>query len=281
MSRRGRRSRRQVATHRHARPARRKRRAWKALLVVAAAATAVVAAPARLDDTAPRFSEVRHVMGTLSAPVPGDDAHRIERQHLVASRSAIRQIPAAVPSVPNRASGRLELVPLPRVKRTGGRIVTYTLEIERGLPIAAGDTARTVAGILADRRGWRTARGVQFVPVTARAARGGAKVDVRITLASPALADRLCAPLETERELSCWQRGRAVLNARRWMTGAKTYALDVEAYRIYLINHEVGHGIGRHHVGCPGAGRRAPVMVQQSKTLDGCTPWPWPTGAAT
>ena len=36
------------------------------------------------------------------------------------------------------------------------------------------------------------------------------------------------------------------------------------------------HGLGHGHVQCPRAGARAPIMVQQTKGLDGCAAWPWP-----
>ncbi|MEP7333809.1 MAG: DUF3152 domain-containing protein, partial [Terracoccus sp.] len=51
---------------------------------------------------------------------------------------------------------------------------------------------------------------------------------------------------------------------------------DVASYRIYLVNHEVGHGIGHGHLQCAGKGTPAPVMMQQTYGLDGCTAWPWP-----
>jgi hypothetical protein len=43
-----------------------------------------------------------------------------------------------------------------------------------------------------------------------------------------------------------------------------------------VVNHETGHWLGHGHLGCGGAGRLAPVMMQQSKGLDGCKHNPWP-----
>ena len=45
-----------------------------------------------------------------------------------------------------------------------------------------------------------------------------------------------------------------------------------------LVNHEVGHLLHLHHPDpqCPGKGLPAPVMTQQSTTLDGCLANPWP-----
>jgi hypothetical protein len=43
-----------------------------------------------------------------------------------------------------------------------------------------------------------------------------------------------------------------------------------------VIDHETGHWIGFGHSYCSGAGRLAPVMMQQSKGLLGCATNPWP-----
>ena len=158
-------------------------------------------------------------------------------------------------------------------------MVRYTVEMEGGLGVDAGQVARTVRSVLLDDRGWQREDGVRFVNVSPSQAARGAAVDIRITLASPALTDRLCHPLRTLSQVSCWNGTRSVLNLRRWSLGDDSYAKDVARYRVYQVNHEVGHGLGHGHRSCPAPGRRAPVMVQQTLSLQGCKPWPYPTGA--
>ncbi|WP_235508485.1 MULTISPECIES: DUF3152 domain-containing protein [unclassified Terrabacter] len=179
-------------------------------------------------------------------------------------------------------SGRFTVVAMPaaalRPVPTSGRTVRYTVELEGGLDIKAADLATTVGSVLTDPRGWQAKDGVRFVNVSpAAAAKGGATIDLRITLASPDTTDRLCAPLQTRGQVSCHNSGRVVLNLRRWVLGAEAYGSDIAGYRTYLVNHEVGHGIGHAHAYCGGPGRVAPVMMQQTYGLKGCTAWPWPT----
>ena len=178
-------------------------------------------------------------------------------------------------------TGRFTVLAMPaaalRPAPASGRTVRYTVELEGGLDIRAEDFATTVGTVLTDPRGWQAKDGVRFVNVPPAAATKGDVVDLRITLASPDTTDRLCAPLQTRGQVSCHNSGRVVLNLRRWVLGAEAYGSDVTGYRTYLVNHEVGHGIGHAHAYCGGKGKVAPVMMQQTYGLKGCTAWPWPT----
>ena len=150
-----------------------------------------------------------------------------------------------------------------------GRLIRYTVEVEGGLPYAAAGIALDVDTTLADPRSWTGGREYAFQ----RTAGYG---DVRVLLASPETTDQLCAPLRTRGEASCRNGDLVVINARRWAYGIEAYGDDLAAYRHYVVNHEMGHAIGFGHVDCPGPGETAPVMLQQTYGLRGCTPNPWP-----
>ncbi|WP_049570143.1 DUF3152 domain-containing protein [Nonomuraea sp. SBT364] len=174
--------------------------------------------------------------------------------------------PGEAVAVPRSASGRYEVVGGSEAARSGpGEAVRYLVEVERGLPFDGRAFAAQVHRTLNDRRGWTRFR---------RVARG--PVRLRVALSSPRLTDRRCRPLRTGGHLSCWNGTRSVINALRWARGVPQYGGDLAAYRHYLISHEVGHALGHRHRACPGPGRLAPVMVQQSKSLGRCRPNPWP-----
>ncbi|NRQ39424.1 DUF3152 domain-containing protein [Nonomuraea sp. NN258] len=169
--------------------------------------------------------------------------------------------------VPHAASGRYAVVGGHAAARPGRgeTAIRYLVEVEDGLPFDAEEFAADVHRTLNDPRGWAPFRRVDHGPVR-----------VRVALSSPATTDRECRPLRTGGDLSCWNGRRSVINALRWATGVPQYEGDLAAYREYLISHEVGHGLGHRHASCPGSGRPAPVMAQQSKSLGRCRPNPWP-----
>ncbi|MFG1705700.1 DUF3152 domain-containing protein [Nonomuraea sp. M3C6] len=168
--------------------------------------------------------------------------------------------------VPFAASGRYAVVPGGAPARPGrGSVVRYLVEVERGLPFDPGEFAAAVHRTLNDVRGWARFQRVDHGPVR-----------VRVALSSPRLTIRQCRPLRTGGTLSCWNGTRSVINALRWAKGVPQYGGDLAAYRNYVISHEVGHSLGHSHRPCPGPGRLAPVMTQQSKSLGRCRPNPWP-----
>jgi hypothetical protein len=183
-------------------------------------------------------------------------------------------------AIPQHGTGQIHVVAVPKVDNPAtGRDVRYTVEVEGGLGVDEAEVASTVQAILLDKNGWQGVDHIRFVNVAPQQAAAGAKVDVRVTLASPGLTDKLCLPMKTMSQVSCWNGERSVLNFKRWALGDDSYGDDVARYRIYQVNHEVGHGIGHLHKQCPAKGKRAPVMVQQTLSLGGCTPWPYPSGA--
>jgi hypothetical protein len=154
-----------------------------------------------------------------------------------------------------------------------GQVIRYTIEVQRALRKRAQVFVATTARVLGnERRGW-----------TALGARKLKRIDdprrahIRLLLAKPSLVDRLCARggAYTRGIYSCWNHEFAALNLWRWRTGADGFG-SIGQYRKYLINHEFGHGLGYGHVRCSRAGRKAPLMEQQSISLRGCRANGWP-----
>ncbi|OEV05933.1 DUF3152 domain-containing protein [Streptomyces oceani] len=161
-------------------------------------------------------------------------------------------------------------------------VVRYRVDVEKDLPLDAELFAKAVHTTLNDDRSWSRGgqRGFERV--------ASGQADFVITLASPGTTGEWCAKSgldTTEQTVSCDSAAtqRIMINAYRWAQGSRTFGDDlIRKYREMLINHEVGHRLGRDHEYCGGEGERAPVMMQQTKTLttDGvsCRPnaWPYP-----
>lgn len=181
------------------------------------------------------------------------------------------------PSRPNitKSSGVLRVVPgsakANRPASSGVRTIRYRLEIEQGLSFNGRSVAVNVHSTLTDSRGWQRLEGVRFIRTDKSDA------DLRIIVATPTLTDKLCRPLVTGGEVSCRVEDRVVLNAKRWAYAVPAYARAIDSYRSYVVNHEVGHALGFGHAKCDGPGRPAPVMMQQTKGMQGCRPNPWPS----
>lgn len=127
-----------------------------------------------------------------------------------------------------------------------------------------------VADILDDPRGWR-ADGIEFNEVES-----GAPMTIYLANAEtlPSFSSHCSA------NWSCRAGANVVINQSRWENATDTWnaqpGTSLSGYRHMVVNHEVGHWLGLSHPGCGGAGQKAPLMMQQSKGLNGCEPNPWP-----
>ena len=236
-------------------------RSARAVLTVAAAAAALVTGCTQQQS--PSAASAGTPSSSTPSSTPSSPAAR------TAPTPSATPAPSPTPVV-ETGDGRLTVVPGRGAVSGPGEAAPYVVEVEGGLGVDAAAFAREVEQVLADARSWGGGgrRALQRVD--------GGDVAFRVALTSPATTDRLCSPLDTNGYFSCGTRGRAVLNAARWLTGANAYPGPLPAYRQYLVNHEVGHLFGHGHEPCPGPGRPAPVMMQQTKGLDGCTPVSWP-----
>lgn len=150
-----------------------------------------------------------------------------------------------------------------------GELLRYRVAVERNISgIDVDQFAATVSGTLADPRSW-TASGTRRLQRVGP----GDRADFTIYLATPATRDQLCAD-GYDRYTSCRNGNSVVLNVDRWAHAVPQY--DLETYRTYMVNHETGHRLGYGHDTCPGKGKPAPVMQQQTLGLHGCVPNPWP-----
>ncbi len=149
------------------------------------------------------------------------------------------------------------------------RIITYEV---RGLDNGSDleQFAAQAAETYADPRGWSLGGAVAFVRVPS----GGS---FTLWLAAPARVPGFGSPCSSL--YSCRQGRNVIINEARWLSGSPAWnasGASLRDYRHMVVNHETGHWISFGHAFCSGAGRPAPVMQQQTISLQGCAPNPWP-----
>ncbi|MER7700047.1 DUF3152 domain-containing protein [Streptomyces sp. NPDC096095] len=156
-----------------------------------------------------------------------------------------------------------------------GKGSAYRVEVEDGTGVDPDRAAAAVAAVLADARGWSHGGERAFRQV----ADGSAGLVIKI--ATPATTDRLCGAygLDTGGEVNCRGGEKVMVNLKRWLLGSPQFDGPVAEYRALIVNHEVGHWLGRGHETCPGKGRPAPAMMQQIHGLKGCVANAWPYDA--
>lgn len=250
-----------------------------ALCAVGSGPAAAVPAPAVLSATlsapASPVGRAVAVSGAVTPAVPGEVVtlwrYRAGRWHGVARQAqtatgTFRFVVA--PDAPGWWSYSVTSGPLAKglPKLDVSRVFTYSVTTRGQVGGEGAGFAAAVAAVYADPRGWP--RGHRRF---AQVATGG---DFTVVLAQASLVpsySRGCSAL-----YSCRVGRNVILNADRWRSGARAFPGSLAQYRQMALNHETGHWLGLGHASCPGRGRPAPVMQQQSKGMQGCTPNAWP-----
>lgn len=167
-----------------------------------------------------------------------------------------------------------------RVLGKKGPLRRFRVAVEQGSRENVAGFAAETQAILGDARSWIGGGTLRLQKVG-----GSDAAEFTVYLATRDTAARMCAnggvgiALRGRPYTSCRSPGKAIINLDRWRYSAPPYVaakVPLIGYRQYVINHEVGHELGHSHEGCPKRGGPAPVMVQQTLTLRGCTPYEWP-----
>lgn len=201
----------------------------------------------------------------LAAALTGDTV-------ATATRTVPVRVMTSMPTARTLGTGDYERAPGGTDRQGSGPLRTYRVEVEIGTGQDAQAFAAAVDATLANPASWAGSGrwSVQRV--------AGEDADLAIRLATSATVGTVCeaAGLEDAAYSSCRTGQLVMINLDRWLHAVPEYRGDVALYRQYVINHEVGHGLGLGHQACPGPGRPAPVMQQQTLGLNGCLPNGWP-----
>lgn len=143
---------------------------------------------------------------------------------------------------------------------------------------------REVKSILNNNQGWKT-KGYNFVFVSKSVfdkiiVNGINSIKFKLRLSYNETIAQECG-FDSNEKLSCYNPTidppNVLINFYRWKNGSKYSKLPLHDYRKYVINHEVGHALGRDHVEkCECRNCKVPVMMQQTISIGKCKPNPWP-----
>lgn len=149
-------------------------------------------------------------------------------------------------------------------------VVTYDVTTRGSIIANLAEFKQQANQTLNDNRGWAQ-MGVKFQEVTS-----GGRFTLVLAEASqvPSFSPTGCSA-----DYSCRVGRYVIINQDRWQGATASWNQaggSLRDYRHMVVNHETGHWLGHGHVACGGAGQPAPVMQQQSISLQGCGFNPWP-----
>ncbi len=256
------------------------RRGWLALFVLFVVVAGGFLAGRQFEASAQSVDPIAPSSSPSLSPAPPTTAPPAPAPEVATlpAAASVLQLPGAIPEKGagsfTYAAGRGPVL------GTGGPLRRFRVAVEKGAGADPAEFAAEVEAVLGDARSWIGAGSLRFQRV------GGADpANFTVYLATRATAGQMCARGGTNIRIngrpytSCRAVGKVIINLDRWRLSAKPYLaarVPLATYRQYVINHEVGHELGRRHQGCPKAGGPAPVMVQQTLTVRGCVPYSWP-----
>ncbi|MFV2115105.1 DUF3152 domain-containing protein [Micromonospora sp. LOL_025] len=265
---------------RHRRPPRRRRLVELVALVLAVGAAVAVIADRRGADvgaetlTAEELASAPMLAPGAASPLPSSPA---ASPSAVEPPPAVLRLPGPVPSAGRGSFGYDDRVG--PVLGDAGTLRRYRVAVESGAGEDAGEFAAAVERALTGPGSWVDG-GLRLQQV-----RAASRHDFTVYLATAKTAGRLCAAGGVDIRVggrpytSCRAPGKVIINLDRWRLSVPHYVsakVPLSVYRTYVVNHEVGHQLGHRHERCPGRGRVAPVMMQQTLFLNGCVANPWP-----
>lgn len=158
----------------------------------------------------------------------------------------------------------------PQPTKPVGRNITYCVRLNGVDPSNLPAFEAKLAAVYNDPRGWSLGGVNSFTEVTS-----GCRLVVWLSAAElvPTYGS-ICDSM-----WSCTVYPNVIINFDRWLGASDAWnggGGNLDDYRSMVINHETGHWFGFNHRYCSGAGQLAPVMQQQSISLQGCAPNPWP-----
>ncbi|MFI7540121.1 DUF3152 domain-containing protein [Actinoplanes sp. NPDC049599] len=251
-----------------------RRRWWIAGLVVVALLVPVglllPSTPEPVASPTPPASSAAPVRAPLPSPTVGATSVSVPRDLL--------RLPGRVPS---RGTGTFTYAPgRGKVLGAKGQLRRFRVAVEKGSNEDPAAFAAQVEATLGDKRSWIGNGQLRLQRVS-----GADKANFTVYLATRDTAGRMCRVggvnimVLGRPYTSCRATGRVIINLDRWRLSARPYLtakVPLTVYRQYVMNHETGHELGRHHEGCPKRGGPAPVMMQQTLTVRGCVPYAWP-----